>query len=104
MAGQHHIRLEAGIFDQRQEQELTVPHGDDARMMMGMLVEPDGYIILLARRAADKSNIFCEQRTDCRVDQPGSVLRIRHSVAFLPAVRERDLISHPGCRQLYSQS
>ena len=79
MSCQHHVGFEAGIFDERQKHELSVPHGDDARVMMRVLFEPLRHSLVLPRGAADESDVTREQRADRGVNELGLGLSVRHS-------------------------
>ena len=103
MSCQHHVGFEAGIFDERQKHELSVPHGDDARVMMRVLFEPLRHALVLPRGAADESDVTREQRADRGVDEFGLGLSVRHSGGHLPAWFDCKKLSGMGNSITYPQ-
>ncbi len=82
---QHDVGRLVGWLDERQQHELAMPHGDDARMMPDAVLDDRVHLRNAARGASHIADVAGERGPRHPVDQSCSLRNIRHAGQSWPA-------------------
>jgi hypothetical protein len=78
VAGQHDVDLGMWLLDERQQHELSMPHGDHARVVHVVVADPLRHVARLPGGARDEADVAGEQRASRNVIESGLAMDVRH--------------------------
>jgi hypothetical protein len=67
------------LFDERQQHELPVPHGQNDGVMMEVILHRLSHLRCLARCGVDQADVACQGSARDGLDQCGFVVRVGHA-------------------------